>query len=94
MKKIFLSASLTAFLFLLAPAAHAVDYIYKDDRGFQHFQCNNFGGGGVARVKMVGKNKYLVYGGIFKGYVVPSFSPVEAARKACGEGKQDDQSTP
>jgi len=88
MKKIFISASITTFLFLLAPVAHAVDYIYKDDRGFKYYQCNNFGGGGVARVKMVGKQKYLVYGGIFKGYVVPATGPVEAARKACGEGNK------
>ena len=88
MKKIYLSAAITASLILSAPIAQAVDYIYKDDRGFQFFECNSYGGGGRARVKQVGKDKFLVYGGIYKGYVVPAFSFIEAARKACGEVKQ------
>ena len=87
MKKIFLTVAILASLIFLAPLVWAVDYVYKDDRGFQYFRCNNFGGGGKARVKQVGKDKYLVYGGLYKGYVVPAFSFVEAARKACGEGK-------
>lgn len=85
MRKISLAALATALITLGPNLVKAVDFIYKDERGFEFYRCDNFGGGGRAKVKQVGKDKYLVYGGIYKGYVVPAVSAIEASRKACGE---------
>ncbi|MDT8447188.1 MAG: hypothetical protein RRB13_09900 [bacterium] len=82
-KKIKAAAILT--LFLWAPSLQAVEFLYKDENGQRHFQCSGLGGGGKARAKQVGKDKYLVFGGAYKGIVVPAISFFEAARKACGE---------
>lgn len=82
-KKITAAAILT--LFLWAPSLQAVEYLYKDAKGQRFFRCSGLGGGGVARVKQVGKDKYLVFGGAYKGIVVPAYSFIEAGRKACGE---------
>ena len=72
---------------LMSNSAQAVDLIFRDDKGFFHFRCEALGGGGVARVKQVGKDKYLVFGGNYSGVVVPARSAAHAGRVACGESR-------
>ncbi len=63
----------------------AVELQWKTDKGYRIFKCTSGSTGGVARVKQVKSNGYLVFGGAYQGVVVPAANFVEAARKACGE---------
>jgi len=72
-------------LLLTAAPLAAIEFQWKDDKGNRVFKCTAAGAGGVAKVKIVGKNKYLVFGGAMKGIVVPAYSYAQAARITCGE---------
>ena len=74
-------------LLLVAPPLAAVEFKWKDDKGNRVFRCTSGGAGGDAKVKIVGKNKYLVFGGAVKGIIVPAYSYQHAARITCGEEK-------
>ncbi|OGG96659.1 MAG: hypothetical protein A2508_06260 [Candidatus Lambdaproteobacteria bacterium RIFOXYD12_FULL_49_8] len=69
---------------LVFQSAHAVAFLYKDDKGFSHYRCEATGGGKL-RLRQVTKEKFLVYGGLISGALVLAKTPEEAGRKACKE---------
>ncbi|MDH5560070.1 MAG: hypothetical protein OEY59_04360 [Deltaproteobacteria bacterium] len=77
---------LYAFIILLIPSKlYSIEFIWEDEKGIKHYKCDSFGTGGEARVKQIGKDSYLVFGGNYSGEVLMVKTPEEAAKKACGE---------
>ncbi len=70
-----------------ALSARAVEFLYKTANGAEFYRCGRPGLVGRAKVTRVHFGEYRVIGPYFMGRVTSS-SPIQAAKKACGELRQ------
>lgn len=80
------------FIFLTAPV-FAVEFMYRGNRGFEHYSCGSEGRGGIVKLKRISSTRFRIYSKRISGdfEISPRTinkawcrGPVGAARIVCG----------